>query len=258
MSDIPTLLARIPDQFKPMAALGIGSLMLVGLVLFHGVGLHGIFVQQKRRERLLRLGRPNLVAGAFLFGFSVFLMLILHVVEILVWASALIHMGLVKHAYDAIYFCANAYSTLGMGNMDVDEHWRNISPIIAISGLFTFAWTTSALVDVVASNGRLLERLEDEREREMHLRFALRKEEWDALKGERDAERSERETTTKQVSQAPFFQRFKIWKEERTRQEEIRSAGRTEIEDLRRKERQNEEKLGSAVPPAGSEDKEQK
>jgi hypothetical protein len=258
MSDIPTLLARIPDEFKPMAALGIGSLMLVGLVLFHGVGLHGIFVQQKRRDRLLRLGRPNLAAGAFLFGFSVFLMLILHVVEILVWASALIHMGLVKHAYDAIYFCANAYSTLGMGNMDVDQHWRNISPIIAISGLFTFAWTTSALVDVVASNGRLLERLEDEREREMHLRFALRKEEWDALKGERDAERSEREKTTKQLSHAPFFQRFKIWKEERTRQEEIRSAGQADIEDLRRKERQNEEKLGSAAPPGDPEKKEQK
>jgi hypothetical protein len=258
MSDIPTLLARIPDEFKPMAALGIGSLMLVGLVLFHGVGLHGINVQQRRRERTLRLGRPDLVAGAFLFGFSVFLMLALHVVEILVWASALIHMGLVKHAYDAIYFCANAYSTLGMGSMDVDVHWRNISPIIAISGLFTFAWTTSALVDVVASNGRLLERLEDEREREMHLRFALRKEEWDALKGERDAEQSEREKTTKRASQAPFFQRFKIWKEERTKQEEIRSAGRAEIEDLRRKERQNEEKLGSAAPPGGPEEKEQK
>jgi Ion channel len=230
----------------------------VGLVLFHGVGLHGIFVHQKRRERLLRLGRPNLAAGAFLFGWSVFLMLILHVVEILIWAFALTHMGLVKHAYDAIYFCANAYTTLGMGNMDVDEHWRNISPVIGISGLFTFAWTTSALVDVVSSNGRLLERLEDERESEMHLRFALRKEEWDAMKGERDAERSEREKTRKQASGAPFFQRLKIWKEERRRQEELRSAGRAEIEDLRRKEHQNEEKLGSAEPPAGSEDKEQK
>jgi hypothetical protein len=258
MSDIPTLLAKIPDEFKPMAALGIGSLMLVGLVLFHGVGLHGIFVRQKRRERLLRVGRPDLAAGAFLFGWSVFLMLTLHVVEIVIWAFALIHMGLVKHAYDAIYFCANAYSTLGMGSMDVDAHWRNISPIIGISGLFTFAWTTSALVDVVSSNGRLLERLEGEREREMHLRFALRKEEWDAMKSERDAERSEKEKAVQQVSGAPFFQWLKIWKEERTRQEELRTAERAQIEDLRRKERQNEEKLGSAPPPAGSEDKEQK
>jgi hypothetical protein len=258
MPDISTLLAKIPDEYKPMAALGIGSFMLVGLVLFHGVGLHVIFVRQKRRERLLRLGRPNLAAGAFLFGWSVFLMLILHVVEISIWAFALIHMGLVKHAYDAIYFCANAYTTLGMGNMDVDNHWRNISPVIGISGLFTFAWTTSALVDVVSSNGRLLERLEEERDREMHMRFALRKEEWDSMKVERDAERSEKEKIRTQASGAPFFQRLKLWKEERTRGQELRRAGRAEIEDLRRKERQNEESLGSAALPASSEDKEQK
>jgi hypothetical protein len=114
MFDIPTLLAKIPDEYKPMAALGIGSFMLVALVLFHGVGLHLIFVQQKHRERRLRLGRPHLAAGALLFGWSVFLMLALHVVEILIWSFAITHTGIVKHAYDAIYFCANAYTTLGM------------------------------------------------------------------------------------------------------------------------------------------------
>ncbi len=84
------------------------------------------------------------------------------------WAFVIIHKGFVKHTHDAIYYCANAYPTLGMGSLDIEKNWRNISPIIAISGLFIFAWTTSALVDVVASNGRLLEQLEDDREREMH------------------------------------------------------------------------------------------
>src|SRR5271156_113867 len=195
MFDIPTLLAKIPDEYKPMAALGIGSFMLVFLVLFHGAGLHLIFVQQKRRERRLRLERPNLAAGALLFGCSVFLMLALHIVEILIWSFAITHTGIVKYAYDAMYFCANAYTTLGMGNLDLDAHWRNISPIIGISGLFTFAWTTSALVDVVASNGRLLEQLEVEREQEMHMRFALRKEEWEAVKNERATEQSMRAQT---------------------------------------------------------------
>jgi len=258
VASIPMLLAKIPDEFKPIASLAIGTFILVFLALFHGMCLHLILLQNKRGDRRLRLERPRLIAASFLFGWAVFLMLGLHLVEILIWSFVITYAGLIVHGYDAIYFCANAYTTLGMGKMDIGEHWRIISPIIGISGLFTFAWTTSALVDLVSSNGRLLERLEDEREREMHLRFALRKEEWDALKGERDAEQSEREKTTKQVSQAPFFQRFKIWKEERTRQEEIRSAGRAEIEDLRRKERQSEEKLGSAEPPGGSEDKEQK
>jgi hypothetical protein len=147
-----------------------------------------------------------------------------------------------------MYFCANAYTTLGMGSLDVDPHWRNISPIIAISGLFTFAWTTSALVDVMASNGRLLEQLEDEREREMEMRSAVRKEEWDFLKTEKSEALSEREKTTTQLSGLSFFQRRKVWREERNREKEFRTTARAQIKDLRQKERQDEEKLGPGTP----------
>ncbi len=255
MFDVSTLLEKIPDEYKPMAALGIGSLMLVGLALFHGAGLHIISVQQKRRQRQLRLGRPRLAEGVLLFGWSVFLMLALHVVEIVMWAFVIIHTGFVKHAYDAIYYCANAYTTLGMGSLDIDRNWRNISPIIAISGLFTFAWTTSALVDVVASNGRLLEQLEDEREREMEMRFTLQKEESDTRETERDLERSDREKTRAQYSGVSFAQRLKIWKSERSREEGFRSAERAEVAELRRKERQDEEELGSGAAPTEPQDK---
>jgi hypothetical protein len=256
MFDIPALLAKIPDEYKPMAAVGIGSLMLVFLALFHGAGLHMISVQRKRRERSLLSGRPSVAAGALLFGSSVFLMLALHIVEIAIWGFVIIHTGIVKHAYDAIYYCANAYTTLGMGSLDIDTNWRNISPIIAISGLFTFAWTTSSLVDVVASNGRLLEQLEDEREREIKMRFALRKEEWDVLKTERSEALSEREKTRTQLSGLSFFQRRKVWREERNREVEFRTTARAQIQDLRQKERQDEEKLGPGTP-TDAKDKEQ-
>ena len=257
MFDLPTLLAKIPDEYKPLAAFGIGSLMLVALAMFHGVGLHLIFVYQKRRERRLRMGHHHIFAGVFLFGLSVFLMLGLHIVEILIWSSALTIAGFIKHTSDAVYFCANAYTTLGMGSLDVGDQWRNISPIIGISGLFTFAWTTSALVDVVASNGRLIEQLEEEREQEMHMRFALRKDEWEAVKRARAAELSAREKIREQDSDVPFFERYKVWEEERKSDEEIRRVVRTEIEELRRKERQDEERLGTGEAAAGSQDKEQ-
>jgi hypothetical protein len=83
----------------------------------------------------------------------------------MMWAYTLIYLGLIARAYDAIYFCANAYTTLGYGSVDLEAHWRLISPIIGISGLFTFAWTTSALIDVVSSHRQLIDQLEDERER---------------------------------------------------------------------------------------------
>jgi hypothetical protein len=249
---IPELLAKIPDEFKPITALVIGAFILVFLALFHGFGLHHILLQSKRGERRRRVGRPRLVAASLLFGWIVFLMLALHLVEILIWAFALTRAGLIEHTYDAIYFCANSYTTLGLGKVDVDKNWRIVSPIIGISGLFTFAWTTSALVDVVASYSRLLEQLEDEREREMHMRFALRKEEWDALKKGHAAVQSEREKTSIKMVGTSFFERLRIWKEERRKVEDLRHTEAEEIGALRQKERSDEEKLG---PGDDSDDK---
>src|SRR5271154_1572285 len=204
MPDLPALLAKIPDEFKPMAALGIGAFLLVFLVLLHGAGLHSILVLHKRRIRRLRVGRPRLFRAVLLFGWAVFFMLALHIIGFAVWASSLLFLGLMKHTYDAIYFSANAYVTLGMGGVDLEPHWRNISPIIGISGLFTFAWTTSALVDVVAAHGKLIEQLEDEREREMLMRSTLRKNAEEALRDERSVERSEKDKARAQTAGASF------------------------------------------------------
>jgi voltage-gated potassium channel len=256
MTDIPALLAKIPDELKPMAAIGIGAIMLVFIVLLHGAGLHFMLVRRQRWERRLRRERPYIFLVLLLFGWSVFLMLALHIAEFAIWAYALLYMGLIAHAYDALYFCANAYTTLGYGNVDLGVAWRNLSPIVGISGLFTMAWTTSALVGVVSSHRQLLEQIEDERESEIHMRLTLGKEEWDVLKKEREEERSEREKARTQASGASFVQQRAIWEDERKKDEELRKAMKTEIDELRRKERQGEEKLGSGTPPADSEHKE--
>jgi hypothetical protein len=79
-------------------------------------------------------------------------------------------------------------------------------------------------------------------------RSTLRKDEWDALKNERDAERAEKEKTRMQVVGTSFFQRRRIWREERKRVAELRRAKATEIAGLRRKERQDEDKLGPGDP----------
>ena len=249
MADLSALLARIPDEMKPMAALVIGGFMLVLLVLLHGAGLHGILVFRARSERRLRVGRPHIVAALLLFGCSVFLMLALHIAEFMIWAFALIRMGLIAHTYDALYFCANAYTTLGYGNVDLGQHWRNIAPIMGISGLFTFACTTSVLVTVVAGHRQLLEQLEEERVKEMHMRFALRGEEWGALKSEWDSELQEKERATAYAAGASFFEWRRIRKAERKRVEELRRAKLAEIKELRRNEREKEIKLGPGEPP---------
>jgi hypothetical protein len=252
---IPTLLSKIPDEFKPLAALGIGAFILVLIALFHGSGLHWIQVLQHRGERRLQLERPHLVAASFLFGWSVLLMLILHLVEVVIWSFALTQMGLIVKAYDAIYYCANCYTTLGMGRVDVGEHWRIMSAVIGISGLFTFAWTTSALVDVVASNRRLINQLEDEREQEMYMRFALRKQQWATLKTERGAEQAIRDKAKLAAAGSSLAHRFRIWREERRNLQELRREKLRELEAVRRQERLKELEIITKAATTNSPDK---
>ncbi len=233
----------------------LGAVILVLVALFHGVGLHRILVQRARWEQRLRSGRPRLVAASFLFGGSVFLMLTLHLMEIVIWAAALKGAGLIVRADDAIYFCANCYTTLGMGRLDVGEHWRLMNSIIGISGLFTFAWTTSALVDVVASHRRLVDRLEEERIQEMHMRFDLRKRAWDALKAERASERAEEEKAGAAAAGASYIQRLRIWREVRKSVAQLRREKLVEIADLRREERLKENELGAEPATTSPKDK---
>jgi len=254
VTGLPALLGRIPDDYKPLASLAIGAFILVCLVMFHGGGMHSIFVQYQRGEKRLRQGRPHKAAASALFGWSIFLMLAMHVAEISVWAFSLTELGLIQRPRDALYFCANAYTTLGFGNIDLDKSWRNLSPIIGISGLFTFAWTTSALVDIVARRNRLVEQLDLEREEEKHLRTQLRKDEGAALIREQDAEHAAKAKAHADAAGAAFLEHYRIWREEEKKLTELRKAGATEIREFRAKERSEEDNLGKKYSPPGSPD----
>ena len=115
---------------------------------------------------------------------------------------------------------------------------------------------TSALVDVVASHRRLLNQLEEEREEEIHMRFALRKKQWDALEGERDAERAKREKTKAGASGSTLIQRIRFWREERKAVAELRREKLAELEDLRRQERVQEREVWAKRAASSPEDKE--
>lgn len=244
MPNVYSLLMRIPDELKPWVAIGLGSFILVCLVLFHGGGIHWILQLHRRAERRLLLGRPHILQAIILFGISVFLMLALHLIGVMAWALILLKMGFIQRAHDAIYFCANAYTTLGYGSVDLDPAWRNISPIIGISGLFTFAWTTSVLVTIVTGHNRLLEQLHLEDEKETVLRANLRASIGKVREKEGEAERALRTASSEREAAAGLWQRWGVWQQEKKKALDLRKVELTEIAKLFKEERQEEDKLG--------------
>ncbi|MGA8035132.1 MAG: ion channel [Candidatus Acidiferrales bacterium] len=241
-------LASIPPQFVLTAAILIGSVILVCLVLFHGIGIHYVLAFHKGGVIELRSGKPHILGALFFFGVAVFLLLSLHIIGVIAWAAILTHLGIVSNASDAIYFCANAYTTLGYGTVDLDTRYRIISPIIGISGLFTFAWTTSALVTIVTSHTALIERLHEERLKQKQLRLNLKEADHSAREREREAERHESIEITQESMGAPLYRRWQLWRDDRQKIRALRAQLRADRNALHRKEQAAEDALG--VPPS--------
>ena len=165
MIALPVFAALLLYQIAPVEVVGVGSLILVGVVIIHGIGLDWIVRRYHRRSQLLldKAWRPLIATP--MFAATIFLLLMLHVLEICIWGLVLTKMGLIPTMRDAMYFAANTYTSLGYGDIHLPGAWRDLSPIVSISGLFTFAWTTGQLFVIVQSQHDLVQRLESIRAR---------------------------------------------------------------------------------------------
>lgn len=142
------------DLIFPTHALAFGAVVLVGIVLLHAFLMRGVLARVAAQEPRLRSApaewRVDLVMITVVFG-----LLTAALVEVVVWTAALKYAGLFPTWATAASYAATTYTTLGDVTHPPPPGWRMTGPVIAISGLFTFGWSGSVLVDVVGRLGRL-------------------------------------------------------------------------------------------------------
>ncbi|MFO1273490.1 MAG: potassium channel family protein [Rubrivivax sp.] len=135
-------------QVMPLPDFVFGGGMLLLIVLVHAAGMRMLTDRFELRMQALERRRHGTWLPDLLLGAVVLLMLMLHLLEIWVWAAALVYSGLVPDWRAAGFFAANTYTTVGYGNFVLPVGWHMLAPIIAMSGLFTFGWTGSVLVEI--------------------------------------------------------------------------------------------------------------
>jgi hypothetical protein len=148
----------------------IGAAVLVGVTLIHGSVLGRIVRDYHRGAKRLLEHANHPFWASLQFGRAVLLMLVLHIVGMTIWATMLTRLGLIPDARDSLYFTANSYTTLGYGGVPLGFGWRELGPMMAICGLFTFAWTTGVMFNVVGYQRELTEQLAEEfaRKKQLH------------------------------------------------------------------------------------------
>jgi hypothetical protein len=141
------LLLQLSEAF-PLIDVVFGGVMLILVVLMHATGIRFISRHFVRREQLLS-NRATEWRVDLLMGGAVALLLSLHIAENILWTAVLEMTGLIPGWRAAGFFVGNTYTTIGYGTFLLPAKWEMLAPIIAISGLFTFGWSGSVLVNFV-------------------------------------------------------------------------------------------------------------
>ena len=82
-------------------------------------------------------------------GRVVLLMFFASVIEVMVWALVYLLLGAIEGFEKAAYFSMVTYTSLGYGDIVLDERWRLLASFEAVNGIIMFGWTTAIVIAVV-------------------------------------------------------------------------------------------------------------
>ena len=82
-------------------------------------------------------------------GAGVLLMFLASVIETSVWATAYLALGAIQGFEPALYFSTVTFTTLGYGEIVLNEQWRLLASFEAANGIIMFGWSTAIVIALV-------------------------------------------------------------------------------------------------------------
>lgn len=79
----------------------------------------------------------------------VLIMFLASVIEAGMWAATYLTVGAMSGFERALYFSTVTYTTLGYGDVVMEDRWRLLSAFEAANGIMMFGWTTALIVAAV-------------------------------------------------------------------------------------------------------------
>ena len=125
----------------------LGSIMIILTTVIQGVfTITGIEMLRRRVTR--KVARSDFKSTLWLSYFVLWLFLAT-ILEVWVWAVLYRLIGAVSSAEEALYFSTTTFTTLGFGDLTLDEQWRLLSSFEGANGLLMFGWSTAMIFAAV-------------------------------------------------------------------------------------------------------------
>ena len=123
----------------------VACLLMALCVVIHAAGLTWAL------RKLRRL--PSLAQGFWpstrLFIVVAVWMVLLHLLEVSVWAGAYVWYGAFADWRSALYFSVVTYTTTGYGDVVLPEPWRLDGGVEALTGILMCGWSTGFFFAIV-------------------------------------------------------------------------------------------------------------
>jgi hypothetical protein len=130
-----------------LAQITLGSAMIVVTTLVQGV--FTVLGIEKLRDHLERRTTKHLVSSTLKLAVFVLWMFLATIIEVWIWATLYLVLGALATLEKAVYFSTVTFTTLGFGDITLDEEWRLLSSFEAANGLLMFGWTTALVFAAV-------------------------------------------------------------------------------------------------------------
>jgi hypothetical protein len=130
-----------------LAQIILGSAMIVVTTLIQGV--FTVLGIEKLRDHLERRTTKSLVRSTLKLAVFVLWLFLATIIEVWIWAILYLVLGAIATLENAVYFSTVTFTTLGFGDIVLDEKWRVLSSFEAANGLLMFGWTTALVFAAV-------------------------------------------------------------------------------------------------------------
>src|SRR5215471_3980095 len=121
-----------------------GCLLLAVTILIHGAGL--LYMTRMSCTFMERTRSPRSGIGIGMIILMVWVIVVLHLIEVTVWAGFFTWKDAQPNVFSAFYHALVNYTTVGAGYLPL--RWRLLEGMLGMAGWLSFAFSTSVLVAV--------------------------------------------------------------------------------------------------------------
>ena len=119
----------------------LGSGMIIVTTVIQGLfTMTGI---EQLRGHLDKHPSRALVGSTLKLAVFVLWLFVATIFEVWIWALLYLGLGAVHSMEEAVYFSTVTFTTLGFGDITLEEPWRLLSSFEAANGLLMFGWSTA-------------------------------------------------------------------------------------------------------------------